>query len=400
VRYDDSGAVAIVVALFALVLFGFAALVVDVGNASDVRAQASAAADAGALAGESELAGWANANGVAPDPSLFQTVKDAVAATYSVSDAAWTACADTVQPGFTASAQTSCVQYMVSVDAAGAVSGTTVRVRIPVRKVPSTFGGVFGTNSISVSPVAAADAGQPAASPCQPCDPRLDAASGQPVSLETLPAAPPSDIRSELPDPASVPPAPALDAQGCPTGPGLFDIDVAITGACDLPAGLYVFDDSELSVQGSVSSTQAPDGTGVTLVFYGTAPQPLDVVGSLDLVATPAGQFASAGSPIPGVAIVIDQFDTSIHQDRSFDLGASFDITGSVYALDGSTTWTTADGDCPSSAMCRIRDDGDKAVIAVTKTSFATLDGAPVTPSVGADHPAILPSPEPEHLSE
>ena len=36
----DDGAVAIVVALFAVVLFGFAALVVDVGNAQSVRTQA------------------------------------------------------------------------------------------------------------------------------------------------------------------------------------------------------------------------------------------------------------------------------------------------------------------------------------------------------------------------
>ena len=70
-RRDDEGAVAIVVALFAVVLFGFAALVVYVGNASDVRAQASTAADAGALAGERALASTASTPRAASRPTTL-----------------------------------------------------------------------------------------------------------------------------------------------------------------------------------------------------------------------------------------------------------------------------------------------------------------------------------------
>lgn len=397
-RGDDEGAIAIIVALFAVVLFGFAALVVDVGNASDVRAQASTAADAGALAGERALAAWTNANRTAPDPTFEQTladtVKSAVAASYSVNDSDWTSCTDTVPSGFTATAASQCVQYQVTI-VGGVVTGSAVRVRVPVRKVPSTFGGIFGTSAISVSPIAAAKAGQDPPSPCLPCDPRLDDTTGQPVTQATLPAS----VRNWLPDPSTIAAAPAVDpATGCPTGPGLFTADVNVTmpddvTPCVLPAGLYVFDSAALHVTGALQ------GAGVTLVFYGTNGQPLDMKGPLTLAAPPANpnQPPSPGDPIPGAAIVIDQFDTSIQQPRTFELGASFDITGSVYALDGDTTWKSDDGDCPTSGGCVVHDDGVNEQIAVTATAFG--DGGRI-PTVASDHPPQLPPPQPEHLSE
>ena len=394
-RRDDEGAVAIVVALFAVVLFGFAALVVDVGNASDVRAQASTAADAGALAGERALAAWTNTNRTSPDPAfeqtLVDTVKAAVADTYSVADSAWSSCTDTVPAEFTATAGCQCVQYEVSI-VSGVVTGSSVRVRIPARDVPSTFGGIFGASSISVSPIAAAKAGQDPPSPCLPCDPRLDGTSGQPVSQDTLP----DSVRNFLPDPATVTPAPPLDADGCPTGPGRFDTDVDVAmpddvTPCVLPAGLYVFNDSALSVTGALQ------GTGVTLVFYGANSQPFDINGPLALTAPPANQPPALGDPIPGTAIVVDQYDTSIQQSRTFELGAAFDITGSVYALDGHATWKTSDGDCPTSGGCQIHDDGVNERIAVTATDFG--DGGRI-PTVASDHLPQLPPPQPEHLSE
>jgi len=397
-RRDDDGAIAIVVALFAVVLFGFAALVVDVGNASDVRAQASTAADTGALAGERALAAWTNANRTPPDPAfeqtLVDTVKSAVDSTYPVDDNDWSSCTDTAPSGFTPTTVSQCVQYQVTI-VGGVVSGSAVRVRIPERKVPSTFGGIFGASSISVSPIAAAKAGQDSGSPCAACDPRLDDASGQPVSQATLP----DQVRNSLPDPSTVAAAPAVEpTTGCPTGPGLFTADVNVVmpdnvTPCVLPAGLYVFDDSALTVTGSLQ------GTGVTLVFYGTSTRPFDMHGTLTLVAPPANpnQPPSPGDVIPGTAIVIDQFDTSVQQPRSFELGPAFDIKGSVYALDADTTWQTADGDCPTGGACRIRDDGANERIAVTTTNFG--DGGRI-PTVAADHPPLLPPPQPAHLSE
>lgn len=394
-RGDDEGAIAIIVAVFAIVLFGFAALVVDVGNASDVRGQASAAADAGALAGERALASWTNANRTSPDAAfeqtLLDTVKATVADTYKVDDSAWTSCTDTVPSGFTPTAGSQCVQYQVTI-VGGAVTGSSVRVRVPPRAVPSTFGGIFGTSSISVSPIAAAKAGQDPPSPCLPCDPGLDNTTGQPMTQATLP----DSVRNFLPDPSTVADAPPLDANGCPTGPGRFDADVHVTmpdnvTPCVLPPGLYVFDDVDVKVAGALQ------GTGVTLVFYGRNDHPFDITGPLTLVAPPANQPPALGDAIPGTAIVVDQFDTSIQQPRTFDLGPDFDITGSVYALDGYATWKTSDGDCPTTGGCRIRDDGVEERIAVTATEFG--DSGRI-PTVASDHLPKLPPPQSEHLSE
>jgi hypothetical protein len=301
-------------------------------------------------------------------------------------------------PQFTASAGTSCIEYAVP----NPPSSTTVRVRIPPRKVPSTFGGIFGVGSIAVSPIAAATAGQDPASPCQPCDPRLDA-NGSPVSQEKLP----DSVRDQLPDPNAndvLPPLlPPDPVTGCPQAPGRYDSDVTVTVAatdppCTLPAGLYVFVDSKLEVHGALRNATLVDGTGVTLVFYGTKPnEPLQIQGELTLISSPANTPFAKGEPLPGVAIVIDQVRAGDPtKPRRFDLGADFDITGSVYALDGDTTWQTDATECsPTPVVCHIRDDGAPQRIAVTTTGF----GGGRVPSVSGDHVVVVP-PEPEHLSE
>ena len=395
-RRDDSGAIAIIVAFFAIALFGFAALVVDVRNASDVRAQASAAADAGALAGEHELAAWVSAHAGAVDDGLAATVQAAVNQTYAVSPSQWSQCVDDSMPAaFVATAFSKCIQYEVSLGAGDVVTGTSVRVRIPARQVQSTVAGVFGVGSINVSPVAAAAAGQDPPSPCVPCEPRLDDATGQPVSQATLP----DDVRARLPRPADLPVGDPGD--GCPAGPGLFTADLTIVGDCTLSPGVYVFVDAALTVPDGATLANAPadpDAEGVTLVFYGAGT--LQARGALRIVATPANKPPSSDAPIPGVAIVIDQDPSgpAASVPRSFDLGPSFDVTGSVYALDGDTTWVTRDGDCAEAGDCRLHDDGvTDRLIAVTNTAFG--DGNRV-PTVAADHPAALPPPRAEHLSE
>ena len=135
----------------AVVLFGFAALVVDIGNAFDVREQASAAADAGALAGERYLAGAVMPDGTVADPTLLATtVEDAVDSNYPSAKGGWATCVDSSVPaGFTPVSTSQCVEYQVVTNSAGAPVGTSVRVRIPLRKVQSTFGGIFGVGSIS-----------------------------------------------------------------------------------------------------------------------------------------------------------------------------------------------------------------------------------------------------------
>jgi len=412
----DEGAVAIVVALLAVALFGFAALVVDVGNGQNTRTQLQNAADSAALAGEQQLASWAHDNPTLIDPSglvtsteqddLVVAVKSAVNADYPIADSEWTTCTDAAEAGYNSADATSCIQYRVT-STGGAVTGTAVRVRIPRQTIPSTFGGALGTAPITAAPVAAAQAGQGPPSPCRPCDPRFDGSTGQPVSQATLPDSPPSDIRSELPYPADLQPGTvngddAPVGPGCPVGPGLFTdqaINVASGAGCTLPAGLYVFDGtSRLDVSGPLVST----GAGVTLVFYDSARITVDAGGSLTLVAPAWTESPVIDAPIPGVAIVIDQSPASTEPpvSRTFSLGAGFDITGSVYALDGSTTWQVADGDCPTTGTCYVHDNGSDAVIAVTATDLPDVNGSPVVPTVGSDHQPPLPPPSPEHLTE
>ncbi len=371
VTRDDEGAVAIIVALFAIVLFGFAALVVDVGNASDVRAQASSAADEGALAGARELTSWVHDHGQVPDPNVEGVVEDAVAATYRVSPTDWSVCDDTVPasmpPDTQSSATTACVQY--------SLSEVKVRVRIPPRKVPSTFGGLFGASSISVSPVAVAESGTLAN--CAPCVPALGA-DGQPVSSPSptpmptfaspsptvSPSAPPSSVSPSVP-PSSGPPSVT-----CPDPGTYVDTNVAAPGSCNLAPGLYVFSDSTFSVAGALA------GANVTIVFEGSAS--LDVAGASSLTAT-AADSSPVANEIPGLALFFDAGDTA-----TFYLGTTFDITGNVYALDA--TWGTKAGDCVGPADCSVK----QGSISVAHTAFA--DG--VSPQVG-------PSPHVDaHLSE
>ena len=173
-----------------------------------------------------------------------------------------------------------------------------------------------------------------------------------------------------------------------------------MTGPCVLQPGVYLFDNHTFEVHGPLSSTTDADGTGVTLIFYvedQTARIPLDVDTDFKIVATPPGADTLPGQPIPGVAIVIDQVGTA-DISHSFELGPHFDITGSIYALDGNTTWRTEPGDCPLGGnTCWVHDQTAHSVLSVTKTAFADNTR---TPTVHADHPAELPPPRPTHLIE
>jgi hypothetical protein len=384
VRRDDSGAIAIIVALFAVVLFGFAALVVDVGNASDVKAQTASAADAAALAGSRDLATWVNTHGNTPDPALYDVVTGAVSSNLHYSGDDWASCPPETTgytplepPDYPPDKKTNCIQYKIDTDPVTmAVTGSAVRVRIPTRRVPATFGGLFGVSSISVSPFATARAGQDPPSPCEPCDPPLGA-DGQPTGPITS-----SPVVTEPTEPGTT------DANGCPgPGPAVYsdaNVDL-VSGTCSL-SGTYLFVDHDFVVDAGTAVT----GNDVTLIFKGSAT--LTVNGTINLTAPGTGTNAH-------LAIVFEQSPSS-SSARRFELGDRFDIRGSVYALSG-TLWVTNDGDCPGdgTSACWIHDlsQGPDSVMAITSTEFG--DGNRI-PTVHSDHPATLPPPQPSHLIE
>jgi hypothetical protein len=377
--------------------------VVDIGNADSVHEQGQSAVDAAALAGVRTLA-----NGGTED-DVEDVVKKYVAD--NIGTTKWAGCSDPNALAVIASPNTTGTCISTTPVTPG-VTSYQVRVKLPPRHVPSTFGGLFGVSSIVVSPVAQALSGQPLPPECGPCDPVLDESTGQPK-----PPAP--ALPFSLPDPAIVPPAAPLDPLlgDCPT-PGLFTPDAFPTGvtvqstfACTLNPGLYVFDNTNLDVEAGASiasflsdgSDGLPINTGVTLVFYGTATMTVEGhIGILipgggaqrsPLIASKPDVTAAPGQPIPGVAIVIDQSTAST---RPFSLGDGFDITGSVYALGGQTTWVTNTGDCPAvGSTCTLNPfpDGTPAVIATTKTAFADSGRIPTV-----DPEPAPPPPSPPHL--
>ncbi|MDQ1486424.1 MAG: hypothetical protein QOJ62_2117 [Actinomycetota bacterium] len=365
-RTDDSGAIAILVALLSVVLFAFAALVVDIGDASNVRAQAQQAVDVAARVGVQQLA----ADSGTTDPSTLEAkVKASVRANISVSDSAWTACNDS--GAFTPTPGTPCIRYDVTTNADGS-SLYSVRVKLPKRSVQATFGGIFGVRSIAVAPAAVAQSGLDAPPRCQPCNPLLGS-NGQPVGDPTPPDAVANFDTGSAPNPP-------VGGPECPV-PARYDAQVVVNGDCALAPGLYVFQD-EFEVTGALT------GTGVTLVFEDRGW--LDVRGTLNLTAPPPGTLPPAG--LPGVAMLFREG----HSSTEFYLGPGFHIVGSVYAL--GREWATRTGDCTATSGCRL-DKGtlfDTAVLWVTKTEFNRTDGVPY---VATDDPASPPpSPQPVHL--
>lgn len=143
-RHDEHGAVAVVFAVSAVLIFILAALVVDLGHARDVRRQAQNAVDASALAAGNAL------YTVGKTPYFAASVaaaKEYAEENYGVDAAAWSSCTDSGalshQPG-----GTSCISYD------NATLPTEIRIVIPSRVVKTPLAGVIGSSELSVSAIA------------------------------------------------------------------------------------------------------------------------------------------------------------------------------------------------------------------------------------------------------
>ncbi len=124
-------------------LLTFSALVIDIGNARQVRRRAQNSADAAALAAAQDLPSAT---------AVVATVKAYASENMGIASTAWIGCADpqalSVRP------DTFNSNTCISIDAAF----SRVRVKIPTRNVPTMFAGVIGMKSISVSALAVAEA--------------------------------------------------------------------------------------------------------------------------------------------------------------------------------------------------------------------------------------------------
>jgi hypothetical protein len=145
----DGGAIAVLVAVMALVMFGLAALVVDLGMLRATKADQRAVADAAALAGAAALYDEPDPT---PDPgAAVDAVKDS-AEHNGTARTAWDACSVTVTGPWVASSETSCIMFDSS-------SPTRrVRVVMPARSVDAAFGGLLGYSGTDITAESVAQA--------------------------------------------------------------------------------------------------------------------------------------------------------------------------------------------------------------------------------------------------
>ena len=147
-RRDESGAVAVLVAGLSLVMFGLAALVVDLGLARDTRRQAQNAADSAALAAANAL----YLSGVANPAAAVAAAKEYAEENFGTSEADWLRCTDPARPaGFTAmGGLTACISF------SGTPAPTEVRVVVPTRAVKTPLSGLMGVSQVDIGAVAQA----------------------------------------------------------------------------------------------------------------------------------------------------------------------------------------------------------------------------------------------------
>jgi hypothetical protein len=168
----ERGAIAVLVAVFALVMFGLAAIVVDLGMARVTKADTRAAADAAALAGAAAL--YAEPNPAARIPDAVTAVKDS-AVRNGTATSEWSGCtAPAPGPGWVrAGSGSGCILF----DSAS--SPRRVFVAIPPRRVEPVFGGLLGYSGTDVSASAQAQARDRTMQDCSLCAGDLIDVSGR-----------------------------------------------------------------------------------------------------------------------------------------------------------------------------------------------------------------------------
>ena len=171
----EGGAIAIVVAVFSLTLFGFAAIVVDLGVARATRTEAQTAADAATLAG---------AGALYKEPSLVPREDDAVEAIKHIAfenylsqsydseadaDAAWAACPAPPATDPKSSWAMAATSNSQCIRVGPGTPPSQVWVRMPVRRAGAFFGGVLGYSGIDVTATSTAEARESSVQACSLC---------------------------------------------------------------------------------------------------------------------------------------------------------------------------------------------------------------------------------------
>ncbi len=165
-QHRDAGAVAILTAVLALVMFGLGALVVDLGLARDSRRQAQNTADAAALAAANAL--YATRAPRLNQPGDFvaavEAAKSYAAENYGTTEDEWASCTTTDALGYQdPSAGTNCISFN------SATYPREVLVVVPVRKQATIFGGLVGYQGVGIGALAQARLDPGGYRPCVFC---------------------------------------------------------------------------------------------------------------------------------------------------------------------------------------------------------------------------------------
>ena len=147
-RRDEQGAVVLLVVTMSMIIFGIAALVVDLGQARVMRQEAQAASDASSLAGMNALY---LAGTPTPDlPGAVTAAKDYAADNYGVTEADWDACVDPAPLAHLPDPSETCLSFD------DATAPTQMRVIAPLKTIELNFAAALGFDTLQVSAVAQA----------------------------------------------------------------------------------------------------------------------------------------------------------------------------------------------------------------------------------------------------
>ena len=379
----ETGAIAVVVAFFAVVTFGFAAIVVDLGSARNDRVNLQTTADAAALAATNTL--YAAGTPV-PDLTAAVTAAKAYASDNAgVTASEWASCTDAARPaGYLVPAGgTPCISFSPSLTRPG-----RVRVALPVRATNSYFSGALSLGTPKVSATAEADVRVDGVSPCALCVIGTQAhalsqgdvivnggdiyvngslsigSNGVSSSTGSIyvqgavsgsnysPAPKPGPV---LVDPLAKHALPLPPTYGglattpktdpCTQGPGIYGTwSLPSNATCTLSAGLYVIAGSSTTSGNGTwnlagNSNASITGTGVTLYFTcGTPSAPracaagesganLDASGQASVVLS-----GPTSGPLWGMTLVYDRASTATYRMTG---NATSSIAGSVYMASG-----------------------------------------------------------------
>ena len=382
-RRSEQGAVAIVTAMVAMVLFVVAALVVDLGLARDARRQSQNAADSASLAAANVLYG----NGVKPDFAVAVAAAKAYSAkNFGITAADWSACTDAAalryKPG-----GTPCISFQNAASSVLDVSKPdTIRVRVPVRELGSTFGGAAGVSKIPIRAESEASLNTLTLPPCALCvlgtgnhdlqngditvsggnvnfngsvslNPNAVLTSDQPITVQgNLTGAatvnPPAltgqaamaDPLAFVKMPEELPVYSTLSVKtnpcssGASGGPGLYGSYSFSGSDCTLQPGLYVIGgDGSPGSQWSVNGNVKVTGVGVTLYFRcgtGSMPAACQSSGSAGAWLSSSGGgvwdlTAPDSGDLKGMVLLYGRNNTSLIELKGNTAGK---VSGTVYA--------------------------------------------------------------------